>query len=76
MLLGQGAEEFLGTQGDQWDTQWDMSLALGGACASLILLGRWHDRQLATLPWATDEAEYSVPTQTHEPPPDTRPGAY
>lgn len=76
MLLGQGAEEFLGTQGDQWDTQWDMTLALAGACASLILLGRWHDRQLATLHCTADVAECSIPKQTHEPPSDRRPGAY
>lgn len=56
MLLGQGAEEFLGTQGDQWDTQWDMTLALGGACASLVLLSRWHDRQLTALRGQADEA--------------------
>jgi putative membrane protein len=47
LALGQGAEEFLGTQGDQWDTQWDMFLALVGACAAQLLLSRWHDRQIA-----------------------------
>ena len=46
LWLGQGAVEFLGTQGDPWDTQSDMFLALiGGSCA-LITMGRWHDRQL------------------------------
>ncbi|MBK6657522.1 MAG: DUF2238 domain-containing protein [Proteobacteria bacterium] len=49
MILGQGAEQFLGTQGDPWDTQWDMFCALIGACAALLLLARWHDRQLAAL---------------------------
>lgn len=49
LILGQGAEQFLGTQGDQWDTQWDMTTALIGACTALALLGRWHDRQLAAL---------------------------
>jgi putative membrane protein len=44
--LGSGAEEFLGTQGDPWDTQKDMALAGGGAAAALLLLSRWHDRQL------------------------------
>jgi len=43
---GSEAESFLGTQGDVWDTQWDMFLALLGACASLLLLGRTHDRSL------------------------------
>jgi putative membrane protein len=45
--LGQGADEFLGTQGDPWDTQSDMFFALiGGSCA-LTLLSALHDRQLA-----------------------------
>jgi putative membrane protein len=47
MLLGQGADEFLGTQGDSWDTQWDMLMCLLGAIAALALLSRLHDRQLA-----------------------------
>ena len=46
---GSAADEFLATQGDIWDTQWDMFLALSGAIASQILLGRWHERQLASL---------------------------
>lgn len=46
MLLGQGADEFLGTQGDVWDTQWDMLMCLIGATAGLLLLSRLHDRQL------------------------------
>jgi putative membrane protein len=49
LALGQAAGEFLGTQGDIWDTQWDMFLALVGACVSLITLGRAHDRSLAKL---------------------------
>lgn len=47
LSLGQGADEFLGTQGDPWDTQSDMFMALTGAIASLSLLSRLHDRQLA-----------------------------
>ena len=50
VALGQGAEEFLGTQGDPWDTQSDMLCALIGGVAALGLLSRWHDRQLARLP--------------------------
>lgn len=46
MMLGQGADQFLATQGDQWDTQWDMFLALAGATASLLFLGRIHNRGL------------------------------
>jgi putative membrane protein len=50
LIAGSGATEFLGTQGDPWDTQWDMFLALLGAAISQLLLGRIHDRQLAALP--------------------------
>jgi putative membrane protein len=46
LILGQGADEFLGTQGDQWDTQSDMFCALLGGLATLALLARRHDRQL------------------------------
>jgi putative membrane protein len=46
---GDEAVAFLATQGDVWDTQWDMFLALLGAVSSQILLGRWHDRQLGRL---------------------------
>lgn len=47
LLLGQGADAFLGTQGDSWDTQWDMFLALVGAVAAQLLFARLHNRQLA-----------------------------
>lgn len=47
MALGQGADQFLGTQGDPWDTQWDMLMCLFGALMALLLLSRVHDRQLA-----------------------------
>jgi putative membrane protein len=49
-LLGQGAEEFLGTQGYEWDTQSDMLLALIGAVTALLFLSRVHDRQIQALP--------------------------
>ncbi len=49
LVMGQGADEFLGTQGDVWDTQSDMFMALIGSCSALALLSRWHDRQLARL---------------------------
>ncbi|RCS58143.1 DUF2238 domain-containing protein [Parvibium lacunae] len=49
LILGQGAEEFLGTQGDIWDTQSDMAMALLGACCALALLSRRHDRQIQKL---------------------------
>ena len=41
--------DFLGTQGDVWDTQKDMALCLVGATAALVLLSRLHDRQLQRL---------------------------
>jgi putative membrane protein len=46
LLLGGGASEFLGTQGDVWDTQWDMFLATLGAVLAQVTLSRLHDRQL------------------------------
>ena len=46
---GSAAMAFLGTQGDVWDTQWDMFLALCGAVAAQVLLLRRHDRELALL---------------------------
>jgi len=46
LALGQGAEEFLGTQGDPWDTQSDIFFALVGAVATLVLLARFHDSQM------------------------------
>jgi putative membrane protein len=49
LLGGSSADAFLGTQGDPWDTQWDMFMALVGALTSLLLLSRVHDRQLERL---------------------------
>ena len=49
VALGQGAEAFLGTQGDPWDTQSDMAMALLGAVLAQLLIGGWHGRQLARL---------------------------
>jgi putative membrane protein len=46
LSLGQGADEFLGTQGDPWDTQSDMFMALLGAASALLVLSRVHDRQM------------------------------
>jgi len=45
-------QSFLGTQGDPWDAQWDMLLALVGAMIALPLFGRWHDRSMAKIPIA------------------------
>lgn len=49
LLSEQAAEAFLGTQGDPWDTQTDMFLALVGAITSLLLPSATHDRQLARM---------------------------
>jgi putative membrane protein len=49
LLAGSGAEDFLGTQGYIWDTQSDMGMALIGAIAALLFLGKLHDRQLNCL---------------------------
>lgn len=49
LLYGADANEFLATQGDIWDTQWDMLLALIGSLISQLLLSGWHDRQLNQL---------------------------
>jgi putative membrane protein len=48
LVMGQAADEFLGTQGDPWDTQWDMFLAMVGALVAQFTLARWHDRQIAS----------------------------
>lgn len=50
MALGQGADDFLGTQGDVWDTQWDMLMCLVGAIVAVLLLSRLHDAQLSRTP--------------------------
>jgi putative membrane protein len=54
LIAGQGADEFLGTQGDPWDTQSDMFMALIGALLAVTLLARMQDRQIARMahrPW-------------------------
>lgn len=48
VILGAGADDFLGTQGDVWDTQWDMFLCLCGALVAQLILRSVHDRQLPT----------------------------
>lgn len=49
LLTGEAADAFLATQGDVWDTQWDMFLALLGAIGAQLLLARHHDRLIAML---------------------------
>ena len=54
VAFGSSADAFLGTQGDPWDTQWDMTFCLFGASVALLSLSRLHDRFLRALPAATD----------------------
>lgn len=49
VLTGEAASDFLGTQGDPWDTQWDMFLAVFGATCSLLFLRRAHDASLQSI---------------------------
>jgi putative membrane protein len=46
LFSGSAADDFLGSQGDVWDTQSDMCLALIGAVSALLLLSHFHDRAL------------------------------
>ena len=49
VIGGSAATDFLGTQGDPWDTQWDMLYALIGSICAQLVLSRLHDRQLVHL---------------------------
>ena len=49
LISGEASESFLGTQGDVWDTQWDMFLAGIGALSALVFLSRAHDRSITRL---------------------------
>ena len=60
LILGQKSDEFLGTQGDPWDTQADMFCALAGAVVALALLSKWHDSQLQRLTRKANEATPSA----------------
>ena len=50
LVMGGDADAYLATQGDVWDTQWDMFLALCGAILSQLIFSRLHDRQLGLRP--------------------------
>lgn len=67
VALGQSAREFLGTQGDEWDTQWDMSMALIGATMAQLTLGPLHDRQL--------RSQTGTAGNVNVPPPSRKPTA-
>jgi putative membrane protein len=49
VALGQGADAFLGTQGDVWDTQSDMGMALLGAVVAVVACARWQDQGIAKI---------------------------
>ena len=49
LISGEGATAFLGTQGDVWDTQWDMCLALIGSVTALLTLSRLHDAAMRNI---------------------------
>ena len=55
VAVGESADAFLGTQGDPWDTQWDMFLAACGAIGSLLTLSRLHDRALGRIRTGTKQ---------------------
>lgn len=55
IALGQGADAFLATQGDPWDTQSDMFYALIGAVTALLLFSRVHDHQIRRI-WRDEDA--------------------
>ncbi|WP_420856124.1 DUF2238 domain-containing protein [Streptomyces abyssalis] len=65
LIGGSAADDFLATQGDVWDTQWDMCLALLGATSALLLLSRLHDEQLTALGDSTGR----TPSTTSSPEP-------
>lgn len=60
VALGQGADAFLGTQGDPWDTQSDMFFALIGAVVCLLLFSRLHDRALRRLERTATPSSHSI----------------
>lgn len=60
LVGGESAESFLGTQGDVWDTQWDMFLALLGSVSAQWLLRRMHDRSLAAVSSAPGDLAASL----------------
>lgn len=49
VMTGEAADAFLGTQGDVWDTQTDMALALVGSFLGQLFFGKWQDRQIAKI---------------------------
>lgn len=50
LVMGEGANDFLGTQGDPWDTQWDMFLALVGSSIAVLFFAKLQDAQMKKSP--------------------------
>jgi putative membrane protein len=63
LVLGAAADAYLATQGDVWDTQWDMFTCLIGAVLAQLLLSRTHDRQLATIQQPPPQADTASATR-------------
>lgn len=59
VIGGSAAADFLGTQGDVWDTQWDMFLAFLGAITAQLTLSRVHDRQISAVTTALKSTEHT-----------------
>jgi len=57
LSTGEDAQDFLGTQGDVWDTQWDMFLALVGCLVAQLALGKWHTRAINKITVRTPNTE-------------------
>ncbi|TXH68558.1 MAG: DUF2238 domain-containing protein [Lysobacteraceae bacterium] len=64
LIYGADADAFLATQGDVWDTQWDMFLCLCGAALALLLFTRVHNRQLGPGIIGNDDARASAGSVT------------
>ena len=60
VATGEAAKDFLGTQGDVWDTQCDMFMALIGAISALLVLSRAHDRSIAKMVSALPQTKLPI----------------
>lgn len=68
VLLHRSLQDFMGMQGDLWDSQADMLMALLGAVLALLLLSRLQDRQMVRLPWTRPRQPVQPPgVQPHHP---------
>ncbi len=63
VATGTAADDFLGTQGDPWDTQEDMATCLVGAICALLLLSKVHDRQIERMIAEVPESHLALPQE-------------